>query len=367
MPSTTGVPTPRPECQSTSSRSYRGIFLFQKIRGKYIGTDFYLIMNSKAARCSCLRAHATTSLFAAVKVGNSSLVEKTLQSGADVNAIDKYGETPLIIAARRGMLQCMRLLIREGASVNWLPNEQLGSTALFYSAYTGNLSCLRELLYHSADVNLANCSNRTPLWAAVINGQTECLRALITAGAAVNFTSRDGYSVLMEASAVGHTEGVKLLLSAGAHVNYTRSNGETALMMTTISCNYNIAKVLLRSGAHVNTKVVVDETLELELSRCLLSRSNRMGVEHSMAQKLRCLLHAAGEKFVPFADNFPENEVPSLKELCRVKIRKHLIELDPNHNLFLRIPLLGLPWVLKFYLLYDESLSQEEELNEGQQ
>ena len=41
-----------------------------------------------------------------------------------------------------------------------------------------------------------------------------------------------------------------------------------------------------------------------------------------------------------------------LKEKCRNVIRKHLLELDPHENLFIRVPRLGLPSLLTEYLLY---------------
>ena len=41
-----------------------------------------------------------------------------------------------------------------------------------------------------------------------------------------------------------------------------------------------------------------------------------------------------------------------LKHLCREAIRKHLLQMS-NVNLFVRVPLLGLPSLLTEYLLYN--------------
>ena len=46
----------------------------------------------------------------------------------------------------------------------------------------------------------------------------------------------------------------------------------------------------------------------------------------------------------------------TLKDMCRQTIRNRLIELDPKHHLFQRIPLLKLPNILRRYLLYNMSL-----------
>ena len=45
-----------------------------------------------------------------------------------------------------------------------------------------------------------------------------------------------------------------------------------------------------------------------------------------------------------------------LKHFCREAIRKHLLGIDENINLFQRIPKLGLPSLLVNYLLYYASL-----------
>ena len=74
--------------------------------------------------------------------------------------------------------------------------------------------------------------------------------------------------------------------------------------------------------------------------------------------QLRKLLFAAGETF---DGRIPEGYEPlpedpqdmSLKSKCRRMLRTHLLKLNANVNLFLRIPQLGLPTLLRDYLLYD--------------
>ena len=92
------------------------------------------------------------------------------------------------------------------------------------------------------------------------------------------------------------------------------------------------------------------------------------------------LLHAAGETtdgkaFYEFSIGdtafrreieFPEcllkrQSTDTLKDICRAAIRKHLLDINPHFNLFIRMPQLGLPSKLANYLLYEEDL----ELTEG--
>ena len=54
----------------------------------------------------------------AVKAGNIKAVKQHLDAGVDVNAIGKYGRTPLHYAATRGLQKIIELLIARGADVN---------------------------------------------------------------------------------------------------------------------------------------------------------------------------------------------------------------------------------------------------------
>ena len=58
------------------------------------------------------------SIREAVKIGNIEAVKQHLDAGADVNAKDKYGRTPLHYAASRGLKKIIELLIAQGADVN---------------------------------------------------------------------------------------------------------------------------------------------------------------------------------------------------------------------------------------------------------
>ena len=112
-------------------------------------------------------------------------------------------------------------------------------------------------------------------------------------------------------------------------------------------------KMFLAAGANVN---VVNKR-----AKTIAERPWSMDTRKGILQ----LLFAAGEN-IPKATEEWESvrttiEADSkliLKYLCREAIRRHLLELDRHENLFVRVPILGLPQALKRYLLYDVSLEK---------
>ena len=66
----------------------------------------------------CGLSEADRALFVAVNKGNIEAVKQHLAAGADVNAKDDSGSTPLHVAAYNGHKEIAELLIDTGADVN---------------------------------------------------------------------------------------------------------------------------------------------------------------------------------------------------------------------------------------------------------
>ena len=62
-------------------------------------------------------------LHEAARKGNVEIVKMLLKEGADVNARDKYGRTALYVAAWRGHVEIVKMLLKEGADVNAADND----------------------------------------------------------------------------------------------------------------------------------------------------------------------------------------------------------------------------------------------------
>ncbi len=224
-------------------------------------------------------------LMRACAIGNVKVIELLLAAGADVNREQRSpssdrGTTALMIAASRGYLPIVRMLLDTGADPK--KHTRLGANAIsqavpkgnlpvvkelvrsgcpvtgkavILSADTGNLDLLKLLLKEGGDPNfvddgvphkhlkgetalsiaarnknidLAKCliENRAdpnlpanklyPLSGAAFQGDFRMVKLLLDAGAKTEVVNLAGYTPLGSACEMGHTEIVKLLLSHNA-------------------------------------------------------------------------------------------------------------------------------------------------------
>ena len=96
--------------------------------------------------------------------GDLAGVQRELKKGADVNAKDYLGRTPLHHAARWGHKKVAELLISEGADVDAMDDD--GWTPLHYAAVFGRKEIAELLIDNGADVNAKRSDGSTSLdWA----------------------------------------------------------------------------------------------------------------------------------------------------------------------------------------------------------
>jgi ankyrin repeat protein len=145
--------------------------------------------------------------------------------GADVNAPNDYGDTPLHSAAYLGHTEQVRLLLKSKADVSRRTHR--GETPLLYASRPeGYPETVLALLEGGADVNLADNFGMTPLHGAAMIGDVEVAKALVDKGHAdVNRQTLNGYTPLHIAAVSGKTEFVQFLLDNGANRELRDSRG----------------------------------------------------------------------------------------------------------------------------------------------
>ena len=210
---------------------------------------------------------------------------------------------------------------------------------LFTAVLHNRVNCVRLLIEAGASVNKHNFAQSTPVMEAAKHGYNICLEMLLQAGANVNVLDSNGNPAIFYAAKGVHVLCVKHLIKAGADVNICDINGKTPLMKAT-ECErattltkVHMITTLLRAGAYVNkTDIRGNNTLEAYLFRC-----------HPPDETVCLLLYAAGEEttssfHVQIPEFLQDRAQIHLKHICREAIRKHLLKLDPHQHLFGRIP-----------------------------
>ena len=186
---------------------------------------------------------------------------KTLvERGADVQAHNRYGVTPLAIACLNGNAEMVRLLLSSGADGNATLNG--GETALMTAARTGRLAVVRALLEHGANVNAKEHRGQTAIMWAAAEGHADVVAHLLRAGANYPMSLKSGFTAFYFAVREGHAEVVELFLAQGQDVNevmqpQTAGNrivrrGTSPLILAIENGHFELAASLLEKGADPN-------------------------------------------------------------------------------------------------------------------
>ena len=147
------------------------------------------------------------------------------------------------------------------------------------------------------------------------------------------------------------------LIKAGADVNGMDTRNETLLFCArsgrqlSTDAMVECVRSLLQAGAHVNVKKIPGRN-----SQAYIARLKKLLSDPSSLQLVINLLLAAGEEL---DEEYPDTpEEIRLNHLCRGAIRNHLLNLNMNENLFIRVPKLGLPAFLTDHLLFNQKLQK---------
>ena len=182
--------------------------------------------------------------------------EETLQEiikyGADVNAVNRTGKTPLLLSCFYGQKDLAKVLLRAGADPS-ISDEQ--SFSSLHAAVDGrcNKDTLQTLIDHGAHTDAKRKDGATALLSACRTGQSESVMFLLESGADVNIIKPDGTTCL-HLAVHGHCskEALLKIIEQGANVNALNNNGQTALVLACYTAQEKHVKVLLKRGADPN-------------------------------------------------------------------------------------------------------------------
>lgn len=223
---------------------------------------------------------STKKLFDAIENDEIELLKAGIEEGANVNAADEDGDTPLSLACEYDFIDFVQILEEHGADLNkpngddqtpleiavWNDREgiaeylidkqskSLDPTLMHKVAAKGQLSLGRLLLEKGVPVDgVADDSGRLPIHWAAQEGHLDFCNWLAEQGADIDVEEEDGRTPFVYAVSEGHLAVVKYLISKGVDIDHA-CDGGTALTLAFAFNQIEIIELLDQSGVRYDIK-----------------------------------------------------------------------------------------------------------------
>lgn len=175
-------------------------------------------------------------LYVAIFLGDLDVIMELIALGADINkpvpvSFSDTGQiieglTFLQIAIFNGFrFEKVKNLISAGADIN--AKDQRGGTPLMWSVLADRRELTRFFIEQGAEINSQDNTGATALMAAVVKSP-EIVPLLLEKEAEVDLQDNEGNTALMWAIKTNHFDAIPLLVNAGADITLTNKNGATA-------------------------------------------------------------------------------------------------------------------------------------------
>jgi len=237
-----------------------------------------------------------TALAFAADTGSANAAEFLVGMGANVNAHNNRGWTPLHFAAQNGHNDVATILIEAGADLE-----------------------LRAMFYHSWDYECKPC-NSTALQIAISKGHDEVVGSLVAAGADVEV--KDLFDALPPQEVDHETPDIlRYLLSSGASPDVLDESGDTLLMYAAWNGYRESFRILLAAGVDLDKKGSLNQTaLTLARNEAKVINSGKYPGpdqrDYKSQYKRQCIiieeLLAAGAK----DEDLGQPSLPDIPEKC---------------------------------------------------
>lgn len=222
---------------------------------------------------------AESELVGSVMARRTQVVDSLLAAGAAPNSRDEEGTPVLILAVNAGQSDLVKKLVEAGADINARREAYFKSTVLMEAGVRNDPELVQWLLDHGADISMQDALGDTPLNWATYYGHQDLVALYLENGADWSVASKQGTAVdiamhrghqglvqffiergagdpisedagaLFDAIGAGDTEQVEALLDAGLSPDVTDQLSNPAL---TVAAEYGhdaILNELLKAGA----------------------------------------------------------------------------------------------------------------------
>ncbi|MDR0639541.1 MAG: ankyrin repeat domain-containing protein [Spirochaetaceae bacterium] len=178
-----------------------------------------------------------------------SVIPAIVERGANTEAVNISGETPLFIAVKANAASTVRALLQAGASLTG--RDSLGNTALHTAVRSNAPQAAEALLDANSNIDAYNLYGQTPLHDAVRLGTYDTQVILIRRGANIEVRDNEGNTPLLLAVRMGNFRAAEHIITSGSDINTRNNNGDTALHMAVRDERSDLVALLLQNGAQI--------------------------------------------------------------------------------------------------------------------
>jgi uncharacterized protein len=195
-----------------------------------------------------------TAVMGFVVLGKPEAAKVLVEAGANLNAQDRFGRTPLVYAITKDYDDLAKAMIDRKPKLDIRDNDN-GMSALWYAINNKNLKVTKWLAEAGADINLLNKEGDAPLAFTLEIGDMPIFYYLLSHKTIKpDITAKDGRTTLMFAAQKNNIEAIAALVKAGANPKAVDKNNTNALMRAASADAKQAVAALLKLGLNVNAK-----------------------------------------------------------------------------------------------------------------
>ncbi|OHD62537.1 MAG: hypothetical protein A2014_00230 [Spirochaetes bacterium GWF1_49_6] len=169
-----------------------------------------------------------------------NMVKMLVEKGAEIDAMDGKGRTPLFDACAVGDVDIVKYLFEHGASLTYREPVK-GTYPIHEACYWDNADVVKYLLGIGLNKNLTDFAGQTPFKYAVKGENLDIIKMIVDSGAEIDNKGTDGESIF---HGIEDVEVVKYLVSIGLDPWMKDKHGLTALDIAVGAGNDDVAEYL---------------------------------------------------------------------------------------------------------------------------